>query len=725
VKSRLHSDRPSKPAARGRRVWGPIALLAGAIAFLCLAIPVNRRDSGSPEPARGFTPETLASIVRLQREIDGRGYRWQAGPTSVSALSPEEFERMLGARVPSDEPALPLAALRVDGAPAADLPSRWDWREMDGVTPPRAQGVCGSCWAFAAAGAVEAMLRIYDGRDLDLSEQQAIDCNLDAYGCDGGWMTAAYRLWQTEGALLEADAPYAADDGRPCPSSSLAPVASVIGWTAIAPDRESVQRALLVGPVATAMHVYPDMQHYRGGVYEHEGEDPINHAVLLVGWDDALGAWILKNSWGPGWGEGGFAYVRYGSCRLGSYVHRIDLAAADPVRIHHRALSDTVAVDQPLTLRALVASLHAPLDVGSVAAWVDSGAGPESVTLVRLGGDANEGTFAATLPPYRVGTRVRYQLRAQDKNGLAAEAPAAPDAPFEFRVLRRLMSDELESPAGWGVGAPGDDATAGVWEWGVPQETIGALGRVAQPGSDATPNGTHCFATGLAAGADANANDVDGGETSLLSPVLDLGSIEDATLRFRLWFSNQLGAYPWEDAFAVYGSADGGESWTLLYETRQGAVGWRRVSVPLDPSLPLGRECRLRFAVSDRGGDSIVEAAIDDFEILTASAKATAVEPPPDSTATAALRLSVGPNPSRGPLELRLETEAVGPSTIGIFDATGRRVRSLWRGELPAGTRAIAWDGSDDGGRQVGPGRYWARIATSRGTITRAITRLR
>lgn len=720
---------PAPTGAAARPPRGRITLLVGILLLLSLAIPISRWQRARQEGKGGTEAaaparEIRAEIVALQQEIRSRGYRWEAGTTGISDLSPAEFDRMLGARVPADEAMVPVTASAAAESPA-DLPARWDWRELFAVTPARLQGVCGSCWAFAAAGALEALLRIYDGRDLNISEQQALDCNREGYSCDGGWMTGAYRVWHLDGAQLEADVPYRGDDDRPCPSDLPPAASSVLSWTSLAADRESVKRALLVGPVASAMHVYSDFQHYTGGVYEHEGTDPINHAVLLVGWDDSLGAWILKNSWGQGWGEDGFAYVAYDACRLGTYMHRIDIPAATPVALHHAAFADTVAGDVPLALRVVVGSLRAALDTGSVTAWVDSGAGVFALALDRVGGDALTGTFEGSLPPLRVGTRLRYSLSARDLDGNEATLPDAGQAdPFEFRVMRRLLRDDLESPGDWVVGAADDDATAGFWAWGEPEASYGVLNRPAQPGGDLSPGVHACFATGLSAGADAGANDVDAGATTLLSPILDLSGLSDATARFQLWFSNQLGGYPWEDAFLIYGSADGGITWTTLYETSAGAVGWRRVSLPLHEFLPLGADLRLAFVAADRAGDSVVEAAIDDFEILTATPTASLNDstPPVETLATS---LQLAGNPSRGPLELRVVAGEAGPTTIGIYDATGRRVRILWRGELPAGERAIVWDGCDDGGLPLGSGRYWARITTPRSTVTRAIVRVR
>jgi len=76
------------------------------------------------------------------------------------------------------------------------------------------------------------------------------------------------------------------------------------------------------------MMVYSDFNYYKGGCYEHSSADEVNHAVLIVGYDDNMcngqGAWIVKNSWGTGWGVSGYFYIKYGSVRIGSYATIVD-----------------------------------------------------------------------------------------------------------------------------------------------------------------------------------------------------------------------------------------------------------------------------------------------------------------------------------------------------------------------------------------------------------------
>ncbi len=94
-----------------------------------------------------------------------------------------------------------------------DLADRWDWREDApwehpiGVTPAKDQEDCGSCWAFAAVGQLEAHARIADSSLLDLSEQQCVSCNTRDASCSGGWHHDAYEVFLAPGAVAEASLP--------------------------------------------------------------------------------------------------------------------------------------------------------------------------------------------------------------------------------------------------------------------------------------------------------------------------------------------------------------------------------------------------------------------------------------------------------------------------------------------------------------------------------------
>jgi C1A family cysteine protease len=59
-------------------------------------------------------------------------------------------------------------------------------------------------------------------------------------------------------------------------------------------------------------------QAYKGGVFNERDPGRINHAILLVGWDDAKGAWLMKNSWGVRWGEAGYMWIDYKSNSVGT-----------------------------------------------------------------------------------------------------------------------------------------------------------------------------------------------------------------------------------------------------------------------------------------------------------------------------------------------------------------------------------------------------------------------
>ncbi len=278
--------------------------------------------------ATATVAQVSPEVLEIQKMIDEKGLHWTAGQTSMMNLPPEEREQRLGLIVPDDVKAI-FRELDEQPPPVLLNPQDiFDWRDYNGVSAVKDQGPCGSCWAFAATGAVESAYMIYTGTEPDLSEQQALSCNTEEGGCDGGWMEYAYDVFASYGAVDESCMPYEADDTVPCTQEQCEPVALILGYENIPNNVNSIKNALLEGPVSTAMTVYPDFYGYNGDCYEHGGFDPVTHAVVIIGWNDNMcggeGAWICKNSWGDGWGLEGFFYIKFNSCRIGSYAQRPD-----------------------------------------------------------------------------------------------------------------------------------------------------------------------------------------------------------------------------------------------------------------------------------------------------------------------------------------------------------------------------------------------------------------
>ena len=226
----------------------------------------------------------------------------------------------------------------------SSLPEKWDWRDNNGVTPIKNQGACGSCWAFGTVGILESVIKIKSGVTVDLSEQWLVSCNKNGWGCNGGWWAHTYHDGLTgkcggTGAVLEADFPYTASD-KPCngpyPHHYLLSDTTGDGnsWNFIGsqhgiPSVEQIKQAIITyGPVAAAVYADEAFQAYTGGVFnEHADSKNTNHIIILVGWDDTQGengVWILRNSWGTGWGEDGYMRIEYGSNRVGYSANYIE-----------------------------------------------------------------------------------------------------------------------------------------------------------------------------------------------------------------------------------------------------------------------------------------------------------------------------------------------------------------------------------------------------------------
>jgi Papain family cysteine protease len=210
-------------------------------------------------------------------------------------------------------------------------PSRFVWTELFPGKPARYQGDCGSCWAHATVGAVEYQAFIYERLDVDLSEQWLIDCFGGGNGCNGGFqmyyafmrnnLFSQYDIYGQNGAVMESDCPNVYKNGTcagPYSHHYWLQGWSYIGFPPILgvptfPFRDQLKRAVyLFGPVSTSVYAgnWPKSGSFTSVLNDCRPDLP-NHMVLIVGWSDALGAWRIRNSWGPGWGENGEAWISY------------------------------------------------------------------------------------------------------------------------------------------------------------------------------------------------------------------------------------------------------------------------------------------------------------------------------------------------------------------------------------------------------------------------------
>ncbi|MEZ4650290.1 MAG: choice-of-anchor B family protein, partial [Candidatus Eisenbacteria bacterium] len=202
-------------------------------------------------------------------------------------------------------------------------------------------------------------------------------------------------------------------------------------------------------------------------------------------------------------------------------------------------------------------------------------------------------------------------------------------AEVELVVFRSVFATDFEDVAsGWTVGLPEDDATSGLWELAA---LDGAVDSAAQPTADHSADGTRAFVTEMGApGSEARDHDVDNGSTTLVSPVFDVSGLASPVVSFELWYVNAIDLVP-DDSFVVLATADGGTNWSEVFRTAEGAQEWRREEVVLPGAFAGASQLQLRFVASDLGEGSLVEAAIDDFEIYSAEGRIVGVAVPTES----------------------------------------------------------------------------------------------
>nr|WP_050671407.1 C1 family peptidase [Luteipulveratus halotolerans] len=161
---------------------------------------------------------------------------------------------------------------------------------------------------------------------VDLSEAHLFYGHGGSVGvtCDTGWMPLpALTFCTSKGITYEAEFPYVAGNpgGKTAPTGWENHRGRATGTTDLTGKIAAIKTHLTtVGPVTGCFIVYSDFFGYSSGVYKHvTGDEEGGHCVAIVGYDDTKAAWIIKNSWGTGWGMGGFGYIGYGECLIDTW----------------------------------------------------------------------------------------------------------------------------------------------------------------------------------------------------------------------------------------------------------------------------------------------------------------------------------------------------------------------------------------------------------------------
>lgn len=227
-------------------------------------------------------------------------------------LTNDEFQKLyLGSKI--SEPKASNCGVFSDGG--STPPKNLDWRDKKIVTPVKDQGQCGSCWAFAATEVLESAYALKHNELPILAPQELVDCDKTSFGCSGGYPEQALIYIEQHGLEKESDYPYRASDGT-CKGKDTQYKLDKC-FDVSANDEKALQRAVALAPVLVVIEADQRVfQFYHSGIIDGKscGQN-LDHAVQLVGYgqENDEEYWLVRNSWGEGWGENGYVKLQKNS----------------------------------------------------------------------------------------------------------------------------------------------------------------------------------------------------------------------------------------------------------------------------------------------------------------------------------------------------------------------------------------------------------------------------
>jgi cathepsin L len=250
--------------------------------------------------------------VAMVEKHNSEDHSYTMAINKFSDWTNEEFNAFLGYQQQSGE------KFNVKTFENVATPDSVDYRNENRVTPVKDQGQCGSCWAFSATGGIEGVWSKNMGELVSVSEQQMVDC-VSGNDCAGGHMINGWNHVASVGGIQSEESyPYTAQNGN-CQFQDDMVVSHIAGYEQVPANEDQMEAALVeIGyPLSIAVHAGSSFQHYSSGVYhdslcKYQG---LNHAILIVGYEKTGSDpyWIVKNSWGSGWGEAGYIKMRMGA----------------------------------------------------------------------------------------------------------------------------------------------------------------------------------------------------------------------------------------------------------------------------------------------------------------------------------------------------------------------------------------------------------------------------